>query len=290
MEYDNLVHPVQELRPEVGAHRLHHPSLHFLMAQARLVNPLGANVTGHDDHAILEIHSTPMAISQPSVVHYLEQDIEHVRMGLLNLVKEHHRIGPSPYCLSQLSPLFITYVPWGSADEPGHGVLLHVLRHVQTHHGGLIIKEELGQSAGQFGLPNASGTQEDKSPQGPVGVLQVGAGPADGIAHRPDSFLLTHYPLVQPFLHAEQFLHLTLHQPAHWYSSPAAYYFRNVFLVHFFLKHAGPLRLGNQRLLAFLDPLLQSSQRLILEPGSQLVVGDPLCLLNLMADSLAFFL
>src|SRR3982751_1859783 len=39
----------------------------------------------------------------------------------------------------------------GRADEAGHGVLLHVLRHVDAPHRVLVAEQELGERAGELG-------------------------------------------------------------------------------------------------------------------------------------------
>src|SRR3712207_8014183 len=43
-----------------------------------------------------------------------------------------------------------------------HGVLLHVLRHVDAHHRVLVAEEELGERARQLGLPDAGRAEEDE--------------------------------------------------------------------------------------------------------------------------------
>ena len=40
-----------------------------------------------------------------------------------------------PDMLCELTPLFIPNVPWGCPHKPADRVLLHVLRHVYSHHG-----------------------------------------------------------------------------------------------------------------------------------------------------------
>ena len=56
-----------------------------------LVDALGqevaADVGGHDDHGVLEVHDPALAVGQPAVVEDLEEDVEDVRVGLLDLVE-----------------------------------------------------------------------------------------------------------------------------------------------------------------------------------------------------------
>src|SRR3954463_4012767 len=96
----------------------------------------------------------------------------------------------------------------GGADEPGHGVLLHVLRHVDPDHRLLVAEEELGERAGELGLPDARGAEEDEQAGGPLRILQAGAGAADGLRHGLDGRLLADDALVQLVLHPHQLLGL----------------------------------------------------------------------------------
>src|SRR5690606_19857806 len=114
----------------------------------------------------------------------LEQDVEDLRMGLFDLIKEHHRVGPAPNRLSQLAALLVADVAWRCAEQPGDGVPLLVLGHIDPDHRMLIIEEELGQRASELGLPNAGRTEEDEASQRAIRLLEAGPGPADGIADR----------------------------------------------------------------------------------------------------------
>ena len=69
-------------------------------------------------------------------------------MGLLDFIKEHYRIGLSSNRLCQLSTLFVAYITGSRTNQTGHGVLLHVLGHIDTNHGIFIIKEVLGKGLG----------------------------------------------------------------------------------------------------------------------------------------------
>jgi hypothetical protein len=74
---------------------------------------------------------------------------------LLDLVQQDDRVGLAPNGLSELAALVVTDVARGRADEPGHGVLLHVLRHVDLDHRVLVAEQELGERPCQLGLPHA---------------------------------------------------------------------------------------------------------------------------------------
>ena len=93
-EDHDLVDPVQELGPE----------------------PLGqvlgrANVRGHDHDRVAEVDRAAMAVGQPAVVEQLQEDVEHLRMGLLDLVEQDHRVRTAPNRLGQLAALLVADVP-----------------------------------------------------------------------------------------------------------------------------------------------------------------------------------
>ena len=139
VELDDLVEAVDELGLEV-----------------RLgTGPASRNVRGHDQHGVLEVDRAALAVGQPAVVHDLQQDPEHVGVGLLDLVEQDHGVGAAADGLGELAALVVAHVARGRADEPRDRVLLHVLRHVDADHRVLRVEHELGQRAGQLGLAHA---------------------------------------------------------------------------------------------------------------------------------------
>ena len=95
---------------------------------------VAADVAGHDDHGVLEMHHAALAVGQPAVVQHLQQHVEHVGVGLLDLVEQHHAVGLAPHGLGQLAAFVVADVAGRRADQPRDGVLLHVLRHVDADH------------------------------------------------------------------------------------------------------------------------------------------------------------
>lgn len=137
IEYHNLVEPVQELRTEVPPH-LHKISksiqhrialqmnpwlwkakghtyllhdkvtgdLHGVLADHAGEEVLGAEVGGHDDHGVPEVHRAALPVGEPPVVENLEQSVEHRDVRLLDLVEQDHAVRPPPHLLRQL-PTFL---------------------------------------------------------------------------------------------------------------------------------------------------------------------------------------
>ena len=64
-----------------------------MVAGAELHDVLAADVRGHEQDGVAEVDRPALAVGQAAVVEYLEQDVEDVRMRLLDLVEEHHAVG-----------------------------------------------------------------------------------------------------------------------------------------------------------------------------------------------------
>ena len=94
IELHDGVQPVTELG---GEHPLDH--LHGIGGVVLLDEPdrgargfAGAGIRRHDEHGIAEIRLAPVVVGQRAVVHDLQQDVEHLRMGLFDLVQQDHAV------------------------------------------------------------------------------------------------------------------------------------------------------------------------------------------------------
>jgi hypothetical protein len=121
-----------------------------------------ADVAGHDDDRVLEVHRAALRVGQAPVVEQLQQDVEHVGVRLLDLVEQHHLVRAAADGLRQLTALLVAHVPRRRPGEPRDGEPLHVLAHVDPHERVLVVEEELGERAGELRLAHAGGSQEDE--------------------------------------------------------------------------------------------------------------------------------
>ena len=104
---------------------------------------VGPQVAGHHDDSVSEVHLTSLGVAQMAVVEYLEQDVEDIGMGLLDLVQQDGAVGVASHRFSELSTLIVAYIARRRSDETGYGVPLHELRHVQSDHVILAAEHEL---------------------------------------------------------------------------------------------------------------------------------------------------
>src|SRR4029077_19552202 len=109
VEDDDLVDPVEELGAELPAQRVHDVLAHELIILPGELGDEGrADVAGHDDHDVLEVDGAALTVGEPAVVEDLEQDVEHVLVGLLDLVEQEHGVRAPAYRFGELTALVVT--------------------------------------------------------------------------------------------------------------------------------------------------------------------------------------
>lgn len=64
---------------------------------------------------------------------YLQEEVEDIRVGLLDFIKQHQAVGVAPDCLSEHTPISKAVVAWWRAYKLADGVLLHAFAHVDAH-------------------------------------------------------------------------------------------------------------------------------------------------------------
>ena len=195
-------------------------------------------------------------------------------MRLLDLVEEQHGVRTAAHGLRQLAALLVADVARRRADEARDRVPLLVLGHVEPDERALVVEHELGERAGELGLPDAGGAEEDERADRPIRVLEPGAGAPERVGHGLDRLGLTDHTLVQPLLHVDELLDLALEQPRDGDAGPRGDDRGDVVLVDLFLDHR---RLA--RLLAPRKLLLELRQDPVPDLGDALEV--PLALLAL---------
>ena len=78
-----------------------------------------------------------------AIIKKLQKKVEHLRVRLFNLVKEHNRVRPSSDCFCKLSAFFVTNIPRRRSDQSGNIELFHVFRHINTDHRFFITENRL---------------------------------------------------------------------------------------------------------------------------------------------------
>ena len=239
---DDLVEPIEELRVEGAFHFRHHLIFHLGRNAIRgrrveadallLIEEAGTQIRRHDDHAVFEVDRVAEAIGQLPVFKDLQQNVVDVRMRLLDFVEQNDRIRIALHALRQLAALLITDIAGGRTDQLGHRMLLHKLRHVEADQILFAAKEELGESAGDFGFTDAGGSEEQEGAGRPLGRLESGARTANGAGQGRNRFLLADDALVELILHAQQFRDLFFFDRRHRHAGPARHHVFDVVFGH----------------------------------------------------------
>ena len=120
MEYHDIVDTVDELGPEVFTDHFQDRLFHarIILLARHLLNALRTEVRRHDDHGVAKIDRTTVTVGQPAVIEHLQQHVEYIRVRLLDLVEQDHRIGSTPHGFGQVTALFVTDVTGRRADQP----------------------------------------------------------------------------------------------------------------------------------------------------------------------------
>ena len=154
-----------------------------------LLDEAGADVRRHDDDRVLEVHPVAEAVGEVAVLEHLQQDVEDIRMRLLDLVEQHDRVGVALHLLGELAALFVADVSGRRANQLRHRVLLHVFGHVEADQRVIAAEQEVGERARELGLADAGRAEEDEAADRTVRVLQAGARAADRARQRRDRLL-----------------------------------------------------------------------------------------------------
>ena len=122
LEHDDFIDTVEELGSDGLPQHLHDLRLGGLGVHAFLLvlaDELAAEVGGEDDKGVLEVHRPPFVVGQSPVVQHLQQHIEHIGMGFLYLVEEHHAVGFASDGFGELSALVVAHISRRCTDESG---------------------------------------------------------------------------------------------------------------------------------------------------------------------------
>ena len=121
------------------------------------------------------------------MIHDLQQQVEDLRVRLLDLVEQQHAVRVLADGFRQQTALIEPDVARRRADQARHGVPLHVLRHVEAHELDAHRQREL---ACDLGLADAGGAREQERAHGPPVVAEPRPRHLDGGCERADRAIL----------------------------------------------------------------------------------------------------
>ncbi len=161
VEHDDLVDAVDELGPELRLHLRQDRGLDEAgIVALHLLDHVRAEVGGHHDHGVLEIHGAALAVGHAAVVEHLQEHVEHVGVSLFDLVEQDHAVGLSAHRLGEVPAFLVADVAGRRADQARDRMLLHEFGHVDADEVILRIEQESRERLAQLGLAHARGAQE----------------------------------------------------------------------------------------------------------------------------------
>src|SRR5699024_9953399 len=247
----------------------------------------GTDIGSHDQDGVLKVYGPALGVCDPSVVQYLEQYVEHIRMGLLNLIKKDYRIGFSSYGFCKLSPFFISYISRRRSDQSGHRVFLHIFTHINTDHVLLVIKKCGGQSLSQLCLTYTGRSKEQEGTDRLGRILNTGFGTDNSVCYLCNAFVLSDHPFMKLLFQVKDLGTLPFRKFRHRDSRPPGNDPGNLIFCNALMNHRQILVLSFF-LLCF-QLFLQLGQFPVLKPCSLIQIILSLSFLDLIVHILNLF-
>ena len=151
---------------------------------------LRAGVGGHDQHDIAEVRLATVVVGERAVIHHLQQDVEDIRMRLLDFVEQQHRVRMLGDRLGQQAALIEADISGRRADQTRHGVTLHVFGHVEADQ---LHAHGIGELPRHLGLADAGGAGEQEAAGRLLRIAQTAARHLDRRGQRIDGLVLTEH-------------------------------------------------------------------------------------------------
>ena len=121
-----------------------------------------SHVTGHNNDRILEVDNTSLIVGQPSIIQYLQKDIEYIRMSLFDFIKQDDRIRFTADRFRQLATFIIADISRRRTNQTSRTKLFLIFTHIDTSHHILVVEQIFRQRFGQLCLTDTCRTEENK--------------------------------------------------------------------------------------------------------------------------------
>lgn len=209
VEDDRVVDTVEEFRPEVLLELFVDLDLHPLVvrldvalggeAQVEALRDVpGPEVGRHDDDRVLEVHDPALGVGQATVLQNLEQGIEDIGVGLLDLVEEDDGERLAAHLLGELAALFVPHVTGGEPkrrETVCFSLNSDMSREISASSSP---KRNSASVLESLRLTDTGRTGEDERATGALRVLETGSRTADRLREGLDGVLLPDDALVEP--------------------------------------------------------------------------------------------
>ena len=189
-ELDHGVEAVAKLWRKQALDRLHAVAGVVLLGETdgRARHILRPGVGGHHDDDMTKIRLATVVVGERAVIHDLQQQIEHIRMGFLHLVEQQYRVRMLRDRFRQQPALIEADVSGRSTDQARDGVAFHVFGHVEPNELDAERDRELPR---HLGLAHAGGAREQEISYRFALIAEARARHFDRRGQRLDGLVLT---------------------------------------------------------------------------------------------------
>ena len=142
-------------------------------------------------------------------------------MCFFDLIEKYNRVRFPSDCFCQLSAFIVSNISRRSSDQSGHGIFLHVLTHINTHHIVLIIKQTLGKCFGKLCLTYTCRSKEQEGTDWFGRILNTCFRTDDRFCNKLNTLILSNDTFVQFICKVKCLISLTLVQFGYWDSCPS---------------------------------------------------------------------
>ena len=171
---------------------------------------LRSGIRCHNQNRVLKVNLSSLCIGDVTIIEHLKQDVKDIRMCLLDLIKQNHRIRIPADFLAELTALLITDISWRGTDHLGDAVLLHVLRHINTDQRILCAEHCLRECLTKLRLADTGRTKEEERTDRSLRIFESNTSTADRAGYGTDCLLLTDYTFMKDALELFKTLRLFL--------------------------------------------------------------------------------
>ena len=140
-------------------------------ADRRAAHFLRACVGRHDEYGVAEIRLATVVVRQGPVIHHLQQQVEDLRVRLLDLVEQHDCVRILGDGLCQQPTLIEPDITRWRTNQARYRMTLHVLRHVEANQ---LDTENHRELPGDFCLADAGRARKQEHADGLVFLAQAG--------------------------------------------------------------------------------------------------------------------
>jgi len=194
-ELDDAVEAIAEFRREHFLHCLESVTALILLGKAdrATAHLFGAGIRRHDQHRVAKVRLASVVVGERSMIHHLQQQVEHLRMCLLDLIEQQYTMRMLGHGIGQQAALIETHIAGRRPDQARDSVALHVFRHVEADQ---LETERFRQLAAGFGLADTGRTREQEAGYRLLAHLEPGTRELDGSRQRIHGRSLTKHHLL----------------------------------------------------------------------------------------------